>query len=303
MTETYNVKRRPRRIAGQGVFAVDRGIFDHPIFAREPYTEREMWLWMLSSAAWADKRIRVGRSFIELKRGQLGFSLRFLALKSQWTVSRIRRFLKRLESDAMVTVSATREATLIAICNYDRYQFGRRTDAAHADAKPDSSPARPRQEQLDNSEANASGADAPRDYRAELFGRGLQTLARLTGKGPDACRSFVGKCLKAASDDAVTVLGLIEDADRNRVVDPSAWISVRLKATGPPAKPLTEFQRKQAETNDVRAHLKNLANGGGSRGTVDRPLQSDHGERSETVRGWPRHTLLAIPRAPGSGGD
>jgi hypothetical protein len=83
-----------------------------------------------------------------------------------------------------------------------------------------------------DTEAIASGADAPRDVRAELFDRGLKTIARLTGKGPDACRSFVGKCLKAASDDAVTVLGLIEDADRNRVVDPSAWISVRLKSTG-----------------------------------------------------------------------
>lgn len=80
-----------------------------------------------------------------------------------------------------------------------------------------------------DAEAKASGADAPRDVRAELFGRGLETLSRLTGKGPDACRSFVGKCLKAASDDAITVLGLIEDADRNRVVDPSAWISARLK--------------------------------------------------------------------------
>jgi hypothetical protein len=54
----------------------------------------------------------------------------------------------------------------------------------------------------------------------------------MTGKGPDACRSFVGKCLKAASDDAVTVLGLIEDAERNQVVDPSAWIAARLKPMG-----------------------------------------------------------------------
>ena len=51
----------------------------------------------------------------------------------------------------------------------------------------------------------------------------------MTGKGPDACRSFVGKCLKAVGDDAVVVLGLIEDAERNRVVDPSAWITARLK--------------------------------------------------------------------------
>jgi hypothetical protein len=81
----------------------------------------------------------------------------------------------------------------------------------------------------DNSEAKASDAGASRDFRKELFDRGLETLRRLTGKGPDACRAFLGKCLAAAGDDAVIVLGLIDDADRNQVVDPSAWISARLK--------------------------------------------------------------------------
>jgi hypothetical protein len=83
--------------------------------------------------------------------------------------------------------------------------------------------------QKKDSEANASGAVAPVDHRKRLFDEGLPKLAALTGKGPDACRSFVGKCLKAASDDAVTVLGLIEEAERNQVVDPSAWIAARLK--------------------------------------------------------------------------
>ena len=80
-----------------------------------------------------------------------------------------------------------------------------------------------------DSEADASGAEAPIDHRKRLFDEGLKKLAAMTGKGPDACRSFVGKCLKAAGDDAVTVLGLIEDAERNQVVDPSAWIAIRLK--------------------------------------------------------------------------
>jgi uncharacterized protein YdaU (DUF1376 family) len=82
----------------------------------------------------------------------------------------------------------------------------------------------------EDSDANASGAEAP-DPRTRLFNEGLKTLGRLTGKGPDACRSFVGKCLKASSDDAIIVLGLIEDAERNQVIDPSAWISSRLKGS------------------------------------------------------------------------
>jgi hypothetical protein len=90
---------------------------------------------------------------------------------------------------------------------------------------------RPESTENTDAEARASGADAPIDHRKRLFNEGLTTLGRLTGKGPDACRSFVGKCLRASSDDAVTVLGLIEDAERNRVVDPSAWIAARLKPT------------------------------------------------------------------------
>lgn len=119
-----------------------------------------------------------------------------------------------------------------------RSEAGKRGGRAAAMAKQTSSNAtsnaqasssQPQPEKKD-SDANASGAVAPIDHRQRLFSEGLQKLADLTGKGPDACRSFVGKCLKAAGDDAVTVLGLIEDAERNRVVDPSAWIAARLKS-------------------------------------------------------------------------
>lgn len=82
----------------------------------------------------------------------------------------------------------------------------------------------------ENSEASASGAEAPTDPRKRLFDEGLPKLQSMTGRGPDSCRSFVGKCLKAADDDAVIVLGLIEDAERNRVANATAWIAERLKS-------------------------------------------------------------------------
>lgn len=36
----------------RGVLAVDRGVFEHPSFARVPFTEREAWLWLISEAAY-----------------------------------------------------------------------------------------------------------------------------------------------------------------------------------------------------------------------------------------------------------
>ena len=35
----------------RGVFALDRGIFDHLAFADEAFTEREAWAWLIAEAA------------------------------------------------------------------------------------------------------------------------------------------------------------------------------------------------------------------------------------------------------------
>jgi hypothetical protein len=146
-----------------------------------------------------------------------------------------------------------------------------------------------------NSEANASGAEAPADHRKRLFNEGLKKLAAMTGKGPDACRSFVGKCLKAASDDAVTVLGLIEEAERNGAIDPSAWIAARLKSTGPPGRPLTEFQRGRNETKDILNELDIYATRGG--GGQENPgiLSGNTSERSEGIRGGTGGDVIDLP--------
>ncbi len=67
------------------------------------------------------------------------------------------------------------------------------------------------------------------DPRTALFDRGLKTLAKMTGKTPDSCRSLVGKWLKSVNDEAIHVLGAIDDAERNRVADPVAWINKSLQ--------------------------------------------------------------------------
>lgn len=108
----------------RGYFAVDRAIFDHPIFADEPFTEREAWQWMISEAAWRPTRIRVGRVVVNLDRGQLAHSLRFMADKWQWTVARVRRFLDRIKTDTMIATQTGTGVTVITICNYNKYQGG-----------------------------------------------------------------------------------------------------------------------------------------------------------------------------------
>jgi hypothetical protein len=70
------------------------------------------------------------------------------------------------------------------------------------------------------------------DPRTKLFNESLRTLASITGKTPDSCRSLVGRWLKLVNDEAIHVIAAIEDAERNRIADPVAWINQTLKPRG-----------------------------------------------------------------------
>ena len=122
----------------RGFVSVDRGVFDHPMFAPEPFTEREAWLWMIAEAAWKPMTVRAGRAVLQIDRGQIACSLRFLATRWKWPEPSVRRFLSRLAAggdDALVRIDATQSATQITICNYDKYQNSRRSERRSTDAE------------------------------------------------------------------------------------------------------------------------------------------------------------------------
>ena len=114
---------------------MQRGWMDHTVFKPEPYTEREAWMWMIEHAAWKPMEAYVKGKVVNLERGQLTYSLRFMAGKWQWTVKRVRVFLKTLTNVNMIKrkkgaqqgiqEGAQRGAhsqNIITICNYNIYQ-------------------------------------------------------------------------------------------------------------------------------------------------------------------------------------
>lgn len=107
----------------RGVFAVDRGIWDHDLLVENlPFSRREAWLWIVSEAAWKPHRRRVSGRVFELERGQLVASLRYLAAKWRWSEPRVRRFLAALISDAMVDAQTDAGVTVLTVCKYTEYQ-------------------------------------------------------------------------------------------------------------------------------------------------------------------------------------
>lgn len=72
--------------------------------------------------------------------------------------------------------------------------------------------------------------DGPSDVRSRLFREGLAALGRMIGAPESRLRPFLGKLLKDANEDALRVLRAIEDAERDRVADPRAWLPKAIRS-------------------------------------------------------------------------
>ncbi|WP_454628450.1 hypothetical protein [Bradyrhizobium cenepequi] len=221
-------------VSERGVFAVDRGIWEHPSFANEPLTEREAWTWLIGEASFKARTKRIGSVLIELKRGQVAASLRFMADKWQWSEPRVRRFLKRLKTDAMIDASTDAGITVITICNYDKYQKVSLPRDAGNDAQTDAAATQQRRkvESTESTEGSSELRSAPprasapiyTDSRHELWGEGVPILISM-GIVESSARSNIGRWLKTMRDDAQAVLGAIQRARDNRVHNPIPWIT------------------------------------------------------------------------------
>ena len=123
----------------RSVFAVDRGIWLDEDFAPEPFTEREAWLWLVSSAAWKDGGTRGNVGPVALRRGEFSFSVRFLAERWKWTSSTVDRFIHRLKKRDMIRDVSRDRSQIYFIKNYNEFQvvsLPKRDSVGTADGTP-----------------------------------------------------------------------------------------------------------------------------------------------------------------------
>ncbi|RAI26974.1 hypothetical protein CH340_24785, partial [Rhodoplanes serenus] len=107
----------------RGVFAIDRGVWDHPMLkSRDPFSRREAWMWLISEAAWKPRVVMIEGRRIALERGQLVHSIRFMAEKWGWPKSNVARFLEALKTETMIGTESGTGVTVITISKYNEYQ-------------------------------------------------------------------------------------------------------------------------------------------------------------------------------------
>ena len=98
-----------------GWIKLDRDWFKQTEFTDEPYTEREAWLWIMSSAAYEPHTRYVSGHAFKVDRGQVMASLRTLANEWRWGVQRVRGFISKLTELEKITVETDRGVTVISL--------------------------------------------------------------------------------------------------------------------------------------------------------------------------------------------
>lgn len=105
------------------VFA-QRDRFKHPLFKAEKFCRGYAWDWIVANAVWREDGhpVEIKGQIVRLNRGQLSYSVRFMAEAWRWDKAAVSRFIARLKTEAMIETHTDTGQMVITVCNYDKYQ-------------------------------------------------------------------------------------------------------------------------------------------------------------------------------------
>lgn len=106
----------------QGFIKLSRRFFKN-ILWKEPrtYSRAEAWLDLIYSARFEASKEIVNNRVIEVRKGEVVASRRFLEKRWKWGSSKVINFLNFLRSEGMINHRQTNGQTIITLCNYEFY--------------------------------------------------------------------------------------------------------------------------------------------------------------------------------------
>ena len=79
-------------ISGNSFFTVTRSVYDHHIFDGDEFSRRDAWLWLISKAAFVERRQTIRNKVVSIARGEAIHSIRELAKTWRWGEKKVRNF-------------------------------------------------------------------------------------------------------------------------------------------------------------------------------------------------------------------
>lgn len=108
--------------AEKDYFFVNRKLLNSNRWLCEKFTRAQAWIDLFGLAQHTPNFFMVRGIKVELNRGQLGYSQLTLAERWKWSRDKVRRYLKRLESDGDIIQQNNEVTTIITIVKYDLWQ-------------------------------------------------------------------------------------------------------------------------------------------------------------------------------------
>ena len=109
-------------MSNQGFLKLSRKFFETSLW-KEPrqYSRSEAWLDLIRMAGFEDSTQILNNREIEVRRGEIVASRRFLEKRWSWGSTKVSNFLSWLKSNRMINQRQTSGQTIITLCNYDTY--------------------------------------------------------------------------------------------------------------------------------------------------------------------------------------
>ena len=107
----------------KGFCLFHRTMLNHPMLKRgKIHSPWEAFSFLILQANHKDRNVPIGMTLYNVKRGQLITSQKKLCKEFGWGNTRLRNWLKLMESDDMIKVETETNLTRISILKYDTYQ-------------------------------------------------------------------------------------------------------------------------------------------------------------------------------------
>lgn len=108
---------------GNNWIKLNRSIMDHWLWTfGEIFSRGQAFIDLLLMAAYADHPVMSQGKKIDLKRGSMVTSIRYLSDRWRWSKDKTMHFLNDLAADGTIKKVSDTKRTVLTIVNYDKYQ-------------------------------------------------------------------------------------------------------------------------------------------------------------------------------------
>ena len=118
-----------------GFIKLYRSLADHPLWTVKPFSKGQAWVDMLINANHSDGYFYLRGQKVEVKRGQLGWSIVHLGIRWGWSRTKVKNFLNLLEKEQQIIQSQSNITSVVTIVNYEKFQQKKQQTGQQKDIK------------------------------------------------------------------------------------------------------------------------------------------------------------------------